>query len=174
MSRKQSVQGVVEGIDINAAVEAAFKAAEAPGQGFDVQTLKINSINVEFGGFVPAYKTIILATVTDGPTSFSTQNDKPVPRFESLDEGPVIQGGLSIEMIIDLESQGWEKRTLKGDREDIPVTFKSDKTPSGYIIKYGTVPSGTKVMENDLLGQTLIVSCGNQCPILNRDYVVGH
>lgn len=174
MSKKQSVEGSAPGIDIDAAIAVALELAEAPGQGFDFQTLRVDSIQVVSGGFVPTIETKVKATVVDGPMDVAAQGEMPKPRFESLDEGPVIAGGLSIEMMSKLESEGWEKRTLKGDRENVPVSFASDKTPSGHIIKYGTIPSGTKVIENDLLGQTLIVRCGNQCPIMNKDYIVGH
>lgn len=95
------------------------------------------------------------------------------PRFSSLDENPRTAGGMSEETISKLESEGWEVRTLKGDRENIPVVFANDHTPSGTIIKYGTVPDGTVVIENDKLGQSIILKCENECPILNKDYVVG-
>lgn len=173
MGNKQILVGKAKGVDLNAAIEDALSAARPPGAGFDFQTLTVQSVSVFRGGFVPEVRTEIKVAIVDGDDPKFSE-DLPQPRFESLDDGPVIQGGLSISMIEQLERDGWEKRTLKGDRENIPVSFKSDQTPSGYVVKYGTVPDGTKVMEHEGLKQTIIVRCGNQCPILNKDYVVGH
>lgn len=172
MSAIQKVKGSAQGVNIDEAIDAALKSSEAPGHGFDFQTLRVDEIRVTVGGFVNATVTEVDATVIDG--SFESPSELPQPRFSSLDESPVISGGVSASLVAELEAKGWEARTLKGDRANVPVAFRSSDTPSGFVLRYGTIPDGTKVMENERLGQTIIMSCGNQCPIMNRDYVVGH
>ena len=94
------------------------------------------------------------------------------PRFESLEtERPMIASGLDEETKTRLEKEGWIYRVIEGDRDDIPVVFKSD-LPGGVVIKYGTIPDGAEVYENDLLGGALLEKCGNTCPILGEPYKV--
>lgn len=72
MGDKQSIVGTAPGIDIQGAIENAFAAAQGPGKGFDFQTLVVDRVEVQRGGFVPETKTTIYATVFDGTPSSVT------------------------------------------------------------------------------------------------------
>jgi len=166
---KQVLIGIADGIDIDAAIKDALSKAVAPGPGFDVQTYEVTKSYFVRGGIVGATTSHVTVHVYDGMLYNSSEIK---PRFDSLDDDPMVKGGLSDKTIENLKAKGWELRKLIGDRHGVPVTFASQDTPSGIVIKYGTVPDGTIAIENDGLGQSIIVKCGNPCPILNKNHTV--
>lgn len=165
------LNGKADGVNLDKAIVTAIEKAPPPSPGFDVQTFIVKEHYLIKGGFTNMTETHVIIKVIDGFKEEKMQNDLQ-PRFDNLHDNPMRADGLSEKEIKELEKQGWEVRVLKGDRHNTPVAFASNETPFGFAIKYGTIPDGTKVIENDGLGQSIILGCGNPCPILNKDYTV--
>ena len=78
----------------------------------------------------------------------------------SLDESPIINGGISEKHLIEAINTGWKKGEVTEDYPSVDIVFKDDTNPIGLSIRPTFVPKGTKFIWHPD-GRAVVAACGN-------------